>query len=54
LTAREEASAESRHAARLVRDMFVALIAEGFTEQQALVILGHAISPNSGPAGGAA
>jgi alkylation response protein AidB-like acyl-CoA dehydrogenase len=53
VSAREEASAESRHAARLVRDMFVALIAEGFTEQQALVILGHAISANSGSSGSA-
>ena len=40
----EEASAAMRALARLCRDQFVALVAEGFTEAQALTILGHTIA----------
>lgn len=46
----EEASAEMRTAARALRDMYVALIAEGFTVSEALTIIGHAISGNGGRA----
>jgi hypothetical protein len=44
VSAREEASADMRAAARAMRDMYVALIAEGFTVMEALAIIGHAIS----------
>jgi hypothetical protein len=37
-----------RQAASALRQMYVALMAEGFTEQQALVILGQAIAANGG------
>lgn len=40
----EEASAAMRAMARLCRDQFVGLVAEGFTEAQALTILGHTIA----------
>lgn len=40
----EEASAEMRQMARVFRDMYVALVAEGFTAAEALTIIGHAIS----------
>ena len=40
-----------RQVARMLRDMFEALIAEGFARQEALVIIGHAINANSGGAG---
>lgn len=43
-SAPEEASAISRTFARAIRDMFVALVAEGFSEGQALVICGQAIT----------
>lgn len=39
-----EPSAEQRAAAKSVRQMFVALVDEGFTEPQALVIIGHVLS----------
>jgi hypothetical protein len=38
---KQEPSALSRAAAREMRDLFVAFIDEGFTENQALTILGH-------------
>lgn len=40
----EEASAIGRTFARAIRDMFVALIAEGFTEAQAIALCGQAIA----------
>jgi hypothetical protein len=40
----EEPSADLRQAASAVRQMFVALTNEGFTEQQALVIVGQVLS----------
>lgn len=40
----EEASAAMRELARALRDMYVALIAEGFTVPEALAIIGHAIA----------
>lgn len=40
----EEASADMRSAARTLRDMYVALVAEGFTVPEALAIIGHAIN----------
>lgn len=44
MSAYEEASADMRVAARALRDMYVALIAEGFTVPEALAIIGHAIN----------
>lgn len=43
MSGREEASADMRTMARALRDMYVALIAEGFTVPEALTIIGHAI-----------
>jgi hypothetical protein len=43
-TGPEEASADSRQMARVVRDTYVGLIAEGFTEWQALIIVGQCIA----------
>jgi hypothetical protein len=40
----EEASADMRSMARMMRDMYVALIAEGFTDQQAVQLLGQTIA----------
>lgn len=40
----EEASAAMRQMARLLRDQFVALLAEGFSEAQALTIIGHTLA----------
>ena len=37
----EEPSATSRQAARAMRDMFSALVAEGFSEAQSLTIIGQ-------------
>jgi hypothetical protein len=37
----QEPSADLRAAASSVRQMFVALVNEGFTESQALAIVGH-------------
>lgn len=47
----QEPSAEIRTAASALRQMYVALTNEGFTEHQALVIIGHALA--AGQAGGA-
>ena len=41
---REEPSASMRTAARTMRDLFVALLHEGFTERQALTIVGYAVA----------
>lgn len=38
-----EPSADMRKAARACRDLYLALRAEGFTESEALVIIGHVI-----------
>lgn len=38
-----EPSADMRTGAKAMREMFLALIAEGFTERQALAIIGEAI-----------
>lgn len=40
---RREPRADLRVAARQVREMYLALCAEGFSEQQALVIVGQII-----------
>jgi hypothetical protein len=39
-----EPSAEMRRAAHMIRETFAALLAEGFSEQQALVIVGQILS----------
>lgn len=39
----EEASADMRQLARVYRDMYVALVAEGFSPPEALTIIGHTI-----------
>lgn len=39
-----EATAVARSFARSMRDMFIALRSEGFTEKQALAILGEVLS----------
>jgi hypothetical protein len=44
MPAPEEATADSRQMARVCRDTYVALVAEGFTEMQALIIIGQCIS----------
>jgi hypothetical protein len=41
-----EPSAEHRQAAAQLRQMFVALVNEGFTEHQALVIIGQMLATN--------
>jgi len=43
-----EADAAKRTAAAELRQMFCALTQEGFTEHQALVIIGQILSANSG------
>lgn len=43
-----EPAAEMRTVAAQLWQMFVALRAEGFTEGQALAIIGHAIAAGSG------
>jgi hypothetical protein len=40
----EEASAAMRAIARLCRDQYVALMAEGFKEREALTIIGHTLA----------
>jgi hypothetical protein len=44
----QEPTAEIRQAASFVRQWFIGLINEGFTEQQALVIIGQMIVGGSG------
>lgn len=36
-----EPSADMRYAANALREMFIALLNEGFSEDQALAIIGH-------------
>lgn len=48
----EEPSADLREAARAVRQTFVALVNEGFSEQQALVIVGHILTMHRPETGG--
>lgn len=43
-----EPAAELRQMANAVRQLFIALINEGFTEGQALTIVGQVIIANSG------
>lgn len=43
-----EPSAEIRNAAHMVREMYVALLMEGFTEAQALQIIGYSLSGSAG------
>ena len=43
-----EPSADIRQAAHGLREMYIALTAEDFTEQQALIIIGQVIAANSG------
>lgn len=47
-----EPSAELRTAAHALREMYVALTAEGFTEAQTLQIIGYSIATGSGGGGG--
>jgi hypothetical protein len=42
-----EPSADQRTGAKQLRGMFLALVAEGFTEQQALAIIGQAMVANA-------
>ena len=43
-----EPAAEMRELAHLLHQTFVALTLEGFTEQQALVIIGQILAANAG------
>lgn len=47
-----EPSADQRIGAKAMRGLFLALVAEGFTEPQSLAILGHMIAAQAA-AGGA-
>lgn len=49
VSAAQEPKAVNRQAAREMRDLFNALVAEGFTEPQALTIIGHVIAGASPP-----
>ena len=40
----EEASAQMRQFARAIRDMYVAMLAEGFTPLEAMQLLGQVVS----------
>lgn len=44
-----EPSADIRKAAHQLREMYIALLLEGFTEPQALRIIGYAMSSGGGP-----
>lgn len=44
MSAPEEASAEMRQWARMMRDLYAALVAEGFTEPQALTLLSDTVA----------
>lgn len=43
-----EPSADMRAFANTCRQMFIALMSEGFTEAQALAVIGHLIAHNGG------
>ena len=43
-----EPSADIRQADHGLREMYISLTAEDFTEQQALIIIGQVIAANSG------
>lgn len=44
----EEPAADLRQAASALRQMFVALVQEGFTEKQALIIVGQTLQAGGG------
>jgi len=44
----EEPTADTRAAAQALRQMFVALVQEGFREQQALIIVGQMLQAGVG------
>lgn len=44
----EEPTADARTFARNLRDLFIALQAEGFTERQAILLIGQAIAASQG------
>jgi hypothetical protein len=46
--AAEEPSADARVFARAMRDLFIALQAEGFTERQSILLVGQAIAASQG------
>lgn len=46
-TAPYEPSADSRQLARALRDVYMALVLEGFTETQALTVIGHCLIANA-------
>lgn len=48
MTSPMEPSADLRQAANMLRQTFVALCAEGFTKQEALVIIGQILAANPG------
>lgn len=50
---KREPSSDLRQAASQLFELFVALIDQGFTEQQALIVVGQVISANSGKDGAA-
>ena len=43
-----EPAADIRQMANALRQVFLALMAEGFTEQQALVLIGQILAANQG------
>ncbi len=45
---REEPTSDARLAARAIRSMFVALVAEGFSEREALLIVGQMLASQAG------
>lgn len=51
MTGPTEPSADLRTMASALWQMFVALTAEGFSEQQALAIIGQVIAANTGKSG---
>lgn len=45
-----EPSADKRQAAHELREIYVALIAEGFSEREAVAIIGHILAAGAGGA----
>lgn len=43
-----EPSSDARQMAKAVRDVFLALLAEGFNEKQALIIIGQMMAAGQG------